>query len=203
MKLDGRFAILLYFLIFFSCGCRITKYDSKKTKMFDGDLEKLTAAFETVKVGESRESLIERGFQFAGDSNIQVVSGPLAARLRLGDNVFQGRIGSGEAFSEVVSDLHSYELVVIPHRDITEKIDRIYFTRQDLYRWGHDVKFILMFKGGPEGKLVVDLAKESEFIDEYRYDKAWAQGILAFFGLVRGATNIPKPPKVPDYIKNQ
>ena len=192
----GRLLMLFFCLLI--AGCRFTDKDITKPKMFGGDFEALKQAFERIEDQKTTwQDLVEWGFDF-NDSNIEDVDGPDAIRFVFPDTVFQGAVKSGEQLEALIQDLDRYRVVAIPHVDLTERRDRIYFTSRETVTVGHDARFTILFEDG----VVKYHTKKIRSADRYRLAKAWGQGVLEFIGLARDATNLPNP-KVPDALNNR
>ena len=193
MKTNGRFAILL---CFFVLSCRFTDKDVTRPKtMFDGDLDRFRGAYDRIESGKTTwGELVQNGFRF-DDSNLLIFVGAKAIKFIFGEEVFQGAARTEEQLQGLLG-LDRYRAVIIPHKDLTVKRDRIYFTHKETFSWGHDARFVILFRDG----VVVYHTADIENIDRYQLAKAWGQGVLEFIGLAREATNLPNP-KPPDALK--
>lgn len=186
--MNQSFGILMCFSFL---GCTLTKYDSKKPKMFDENFEAMRQEYDEIKIGEATWGKLEAsGFKF-GDSNVRIVPGADAVRVIFGENVFQGVVRNPEQLDAFLKEFSGYRLVIIPHKDLTEHTDRFYFSTKETDIKGHDIKFLLIFKG----ETVVYKAKDVTFVDEYQMRSAFGQGILDLLGLVRDTA---KPIEIPN-----
>ena len=122
--------------------------------------------------------------------------GAKAIKFIFGENVFQGAARSAQEVHNLLG-LDRYRAVIIPHKDLAAKRDRIYFTSKETLSWGYDASFVILFRDG----VVVYHTADIENVDRYQLAKAWGQGVLEFIGLAREATNLPNP-RVPDALKN-
>lgn len=185
VKASWRF-VLLCFLA--TPACTLTRHSEAKPHMFldkehpEAQLASLDAQYESVVVGKTTwADLGEAGFQF-GDSNVRIVSGAEAVKIIFGENVFQGLVRNPDQLDVFLSEFNPYRLVLIPHKDVSEKSDLIYFSEMASHRFGHDIKFTIVLKDD----LVVYKTKSIEHMDEHELEKAFGLGFLRFLGLVSG-----------------
>lgn len=177
MKIKGRF-VLLCFLA--TPSCTLTRHSEVKPHMFDGALGELTKHYEAIQVGKTTWPDLEAaGFRF-GDSNVKIVSGAEAVKMIFGDNVFQGLVRNPDQLDAFLSGFNPYRLVVIPHEDVTEKSDLIYFSSRAAHRYGHNIKFLVVLKDD----MVVYKTESLEHLDENELERAFGLGLLRLLGLV-------------------
>ena len=143
----------LSLLLLFSTGCgsiiKTTKKDHVRNGLFNNDPQKLLAAFEQFKDGQTIEEVSQLGFKL-DSPNINHALGINAIKMLLGDNVFQSAMTNimqnPESLKKALAEFAPYQLYTIPYQDITTVSDRFYINRKDTTRDGKNYQIYIAFK---------------------------------------------------------
>lgn len=157
--------------------CTITEISRVNTGLFDGDLKKLSEAYEKVdkmERGKATRADVEAiGFNL-GAPNIERIPGPAAFRRIFGDTVFQNALGDPKNAQTLLKEMQQYKAHFVPYKDIATYTDRYYFSTKETLSRGDDLLIMILFKN------------DTLFYSDYRYVKidsresthAFAQGII-------------------------
>ncbi len=167
----------LFFVPILLAACTITEKSRINTGLFDGDLKKLSEAYEQLEkleLSKATQKDVEAiGFNLVAP-NVERVPGPASFRRIFGDTVFQNAIGDAKNAATLLSEMQHYRAYFVPYKDITTYTDRYYFSTKESLSQGDDLLIMMFFKNG------------TLFYRDYRYVKidskesthAFGQGVL-------------------------
>lgn len=171
---------ILAALLMFWClaGCTITEINRVDTGLFNGDLRKLSEAFQKMDAmerGKASKKLIEEQTGFKLDApNIERLPGPAAFRRVFNETVFQSALSNPANVPKLLQEMQPYQAYFIPFRDVTTYTDRWYFSTKNIQKQGDDLMIMILFH------------KDMLFYCDYRYVKidtkesynAFGQGMI-------------------------
>ncbi len=164
-----------------SAGCTITDTSIVNTGLFDGDLQKLSDAYEKLDKLERNKATIDDVRQLGFDvgnhrktPNIQQLPGPAAFQLIFGSTVYQGALMDPKNGDKLLEESQHYKAFFVPFRNIVTYTDRYYFSTKETLKQGDDLMIAILFR---DNKL---------FYCDYKYLKidtrdstnAFAQGLI-------------------------
>lgn len=182
--------ILSIFLVSFtalSTGCHSslvirTKHELVQTGLYGNDLQRLFDAYKTITPGKTtREDLEKMGIK-RGVDNIRFFGGFEAYRAAFGEAA--SRELTPIKFGEYLTELERYTLIIIPFKDMTRKVDRVYFSRKDSHAKGWDVTLPVVLK---DGVVIYCPEPNAEFRKTRETDGSFGQGVEEVFHGLNGS----------------
>jgi len=157
-------------------GCTITEISRINTGICEGDLKKLSDAFQCLENKKEQGKITFADVQeifgkdFHKAPNVERVPGPAAFRRIFQDAVFQSALADPRNAEKLLSEMQEYRAYFIPFRDITTYIDRYYFSTKETHKLGDDLMIMLLMRNGVL------------YYSDYRYVKIDSRDSTSAFG---------------------
>ena len=175
--MERRSLVPLMVVLVAAVGCTSTRTSRLETGMFDDKPERMVGAYEALAVRSGVELLSKKDLEMMGFNlkapNVENLPGPIALRRIFGDKVLQSS-DKGHHIEESLEQLSEFRGFVIPYRHIRTVSDRIYFSEQEVFRQGKNLRILVLFRGD---ELCYHQLEYVE-IDTYSSRYAFAQAVL-------------------------